>query len=106
MSVTTILRGNEWPELKSFLKDASPKLTDFIYKGAPSVNGDETACWLETIDLPQGEASIVGDLVDYLFEFSLCRLIDQHKEEALSSFFYLYETIISHYSRFEKIKAR
>ena len=85
MSVTTILRdSNEWPELRDFIKESCPKYTDLIVKGAPNFT-DTLSDWLENAKISQREATLIGDLVDYLFAITLCRQIDQHKDIALKS---------------------
>lgn len=83
MSVASILKKNDWPEIKEFLKESSPDILDFFDIGT----ADETSNYEKNADeeLTLSDATRIGDYSEFLFALSLCRKIEQHKDRALSS---------------------
>jgi len=84
MSVATILRKNDWPEIKAFLKESSPDILDFWDIGTADEMDDYEKCIGEE-KLSISESTRIGEYSEFLFGLSLCRNIERHKDKALSS---------------------
>lgn len=80
MSVATIVKGNEFPEFKEYLKTYSPPKKKFTSStGYPPFSKD-IPVKVPSINITSHESGNIGELADFLFCLEIARYVEINKE--------------------------
>lgn len=106
MSITSILKGNDFPKLRECIRDRTPERSAFVSSTGLPPFSREIPLLAPGTTFCAHDTALVGEISDYAFCLDILRFVERNREAVFEQFFEPVQTNAAHIIRTEPTKWR